>query len=177
MFQVFGSRVNWIDLVCLFLVIRTTYVGYRNGLSVEIFKFLGIVSAVIISMSGYSFIAGLISGFISQSAAEVISFIAIVAVVMFAFSIIRRLLSFLFKLQPINWLERGAGLILGLARGFILVSLVLIILTMTQNEYLNSSIRNESFSGNFFLEVAPKIYMLSTRTFPNFNSGPEALNQ
>jgi uncharacterized membrane protein required for colicin V production len=171
--QDLGSRINWVDILCLILLLRATYIGYRVGLSVEIFKFLGILSALIFSISGYSFIAGYLSGYIPQEVADVASFIAIVLATVFVFSIIRRFLSFLIKLQPIVWLEKGGGLILGLARGVVTISLVLIMLTLTQSIYLNTSIKNESFSGSYFLKAGSEVYTFLTRKFPNLNNDSE----
>lgn len=173
MLQGFLSRINWVDIVCVILIIRITYVGVKSGLSAEIFKFLGVLSAAVLASAKHIYIGGLIGKFISQSFLRVICFSAIVIATMFAFYILRMFLGIFLKLQPVNWLEKAGGFILGLARSIVFVSLVLTILMMVPNNSLKSSIKDKSFSGNYFLQVTPKIYSFAARIFPNLSSESE----
>lgn len=48
---------NWIDVAVAFLFLRIIFVGIKDGFIFEIFKFLGVVTAVFVSLHYYSFLA------------------------------------------------------------------------------------------------------------------------
>ncbi len=41
-----ATQLNWLDIVALIIIIRTTYIGFVKGFSVEIFKFPRIEEAL-----------------------------------------------------------------------------------------------------------------------------------
>ena len=51
------KSINWIDVALAFLFIRMIFIGVKNGFISEFFKFLGVVTAVFVSLHYYSFLA------------------------------------------------------------------------------------------------------------------------
>ena len=51
------KSINWIDAALVLLFIRMIFVGVKNGFISEFFKFLGVVTAVFVSLHFYSLLA------------------------------------------------------------------------------------------------------------------------
>ena len=162
------SGFNWVDLLAAILLIRAIYIGSNVGLSIEIFKFIGILSALIFSIHSSKSLASLATSYISMppAAAEAVSFLVIVFAFVLGFKFIRTFFQVLVKFHFVEWLERYGGLSLGLARGVITTAIILIFLSMLPSDYLKASIDERSFSGRYFLKAGMGIYGLVCRGCP-----------
>ena len=54
-------KLNWVDILVVIIMLRTTYVAFQDGLSHEIFPLIGAFSSLVLSLAYYKKIAFIIS--------------------------------------------------------------------------------------------------------------------
>jgi uncharacterized membrane protein required for colicin V production len=158
----FLKQFNWIDIFILILFLRIAYISLKTGLPAEFFKILGTLSAVYLSLHYYTSFANffaqrLVSKNKPLPILEFFFFIALAFIGYGLFILLRLLLCRCVSAEVIPNLSKWGGLIVGLTRGFLLASLVLFIFFKSQVTYFKKSI-NDSFSGNYIVNVAPATY-------------------
>jgi uncharacterized membrane protein required for colicin V production len=162
------SRLNWIDIVIIILLFRTTYVGFSRGLTKVFFNFVGLIVATCVSIHYYGKLGEFLTNnldFLERSISILISFILLVAGSILAFKIIIFLISKLVQIDFAVFLEKIGGLIIGIVYGLLLSSLLLIILSFSKTEYIQSSL-SRSFSVPFIIKIAPKSYDFILKVLP-----------
>lgn len=156
------TRLNWIDFIVLSVLIRVLYVGGKNGFIVELFKLIGITFTTYVSLHYYV----KFSDFIVQRLPKMqvpmefvhfLVFILLVAVSYSIFVLVRRAFCNLVKMEAAPVLSKWGGVFLGIGRGILTSSLVIIVLLMSIFPYLNASVR-KSYSGRPLFSVAAGTY-------------------
>jgi uncharacterized membrane protein required for colicin V production len=183
----FFNQFNWVDIFVFVILARTVYISLKNGLATEFFKALGVVSAVYLSLHYYTPIAKFICERIGNKnpPLEVIKFITFLSLTSIGYSIffLLRLLMCRFVKAEINpVLNKWTGLVVGVARFFMLASLTLFALFLTPGTYFKKSILT-SYSGKYLVIVAPATYswfwksiMSKFMTAEKFNKSVRELN-
>lgn len=156
-------QINWVDVFVLILLVRGTYIGLRRGFLNEIFRIFGIILALFVSIRYYTKIAQFLTrqAFFSELSLpfnEGLSFICLSLSVLLIFELGRVIARFGMRLEASGSLERIGGLVCGFVRGGILASLVLFALNLFPSEYLRKSIKEDSLSGSYVIEVGPTVY-------------------
>ena len=162
------NQINWIDIVVLIILIRTSYVGLSRGITKDFFSFLAIVVATCLSIHYYEKLAGFLAGhldFLNQKTAILLSFILLVAGSLLILKIFVFLISRLIKIEFASFLEKIGGLIIGIVYGFLLSSLLLIILSFSQTDYIQGSLKR-SYSAPFIIKIAPRTYDAVLKILP-----------
>lgn len=173
------SRMNWVDVISVTIMIRISYVAFKDGLSHEIFPLVGSVGTVLITLYYYEDLAALLSqNLVGVSAAilEFLSFIMLIIIVGFIFKFLRVILN---KVINVTWhpfIERFGGLIAGIVRGAVVVSTILIMLALMPLSYFQYSIRDRSLTGMYFLKVVPVIYGRTCEFLPRPELGKPPLD-
>lgn len=156
------TRLNWIDFIVISILIRVLYVGGKNGFIVELFKLIGITFTAYVSLHYYV----KLSNFIIQRLPNMpvpgelvhfFVFILLVAVSYAIFVFVRRGFCNLVKMEAAPMLSKWGGVFLGVGRGILTSSLVMIVLLMSIFPYLNTSVR-KSYSGRYLFYVAVSTY-------------------
>jgi len=156
------TRLNWIDFIGISILIRVLYVGGKNGFIVELFKLAGIIFTTYVSLHYYV----KLSDFIVQRLPRMqipagflhfLVFILLVAVSYTIFVLVRRAFCNLVKMEAAPMLSKWGGVFLGVGRGILTSSLVMIVLLMSIFPYLNTSVR-KSYSGRPLFGVAVSTY-------------------
>jgi uncharacterized membrane protein required for colicin V production len=158
----FLEQFNWIDIFIFVLFLRIAYIALKSGLPAEFFKILGTLSAVYLSLHYYTSSANFFAerlGFKNQpiETLEFVFFIILASIGYVFFMLLRLLLCRFITAEVTPNLSRWGGLIVGLARGFLLSSLVLFIFFVSCVSYFKKSIDN-SFSGKVIINIAPTTY-------------------
>ena len=150
-----SGRLNWIDIFVIIIIIRTTYIGFMRGFSVEIFKFLGIFTASIISIHYYNLLADFVGATVAfdKDILGVISFMVLWLGSVMAFSFIFNLFTKFIRLEAVSSVNKWGGCALGILRGFFILGLVVITFRLTNTTYLKNSIE-KSFSANTIADIA-----------------------
>lgn len=171
------TRINWIDIFVVIILFRIGYISLRSGLPVEIFKFLGVISAVYLAMHYHLALSGALKGylgFLQNAAPEILDFFTFLFLVIagYLICVFLRIIFYRFiKVDATARLDRWGGFVLGALRGFLLASLILFTFVLSPLTYLKESV-DKSYSGNYLLGISPNIYSsLWNSVFSKFRSG------
>ncbi|MCX5706293.1 MAG: CvpA family protein [Candidatus Omnitrophica bacterium] len=171
------KQFKWLDIFILILVVRVCYVSIKTGFPVEIFKFLGTLSAIYASLHYYT----LTSDFIRQRLPleakmpleflDFVMFLLLAAAAYFIFFLLRTTFYRLIKIEAVSTLNKWGGLVLGIARSVLLAGLVIFLLSISSVDYLKNSVKH-SYLGVRFFKVAPATYSwLWNSLISKFSSG------
>jgi len=163
------THTNWVDVLVLIIVLRTSYVAFQEGLSHEIFPLIGNLVIVVASLHYYAKLGSFFSENLVKmppSIADFLSFLILVIGIGLLFRVIKVLLDMIIKVEWHPLLERLGGMVFGVARAFIAASLVLMILALVPLPYLQRSIRDRSLTGPYVLGVGPYIYEKAYAALP-----------
>jgi uncharacterized membrane protein required for colicin V production len=153
------TKINWVDILAVIIVVRISYVALQDGLSHEIFPLVGTVATACISARYYNDLAVFVQGITGVPVRSLESFIFIILVL--GIGLIFKLTKFLVDiLLKVTWhplVEKAGGLIFGLLRASVVVSIVLMAMSLTPFSYLQYSIKERSLSGPYLLKVVPEI--------------------
>jgi len=156
------SQINWVDIAVISLFIRILYVAAKNGFIIELFKLIGVVVTIYISLHYYSALAGLLikrTGVQQYPVVFVEYFIFLLLVLgTYGFFILLRTLFFNFvKMEAIPALSKWGGFVLGFFRAFLASSLVVCVLALSTIPYFSGSAA-KSYWGESLYNTAVSTY-------------------
>lgn len=162
------QRINWVDVFAVILLIRTSYIGARMGLSTELFKLIGILAGLYFGMRFYQDLGSLIISRITlpPELSDGLSFLILIFASIISLKYVGIILSKIVKLTFAEKVDQWGGFIFGLARGAILVSLIFMFFGIIGIDYFIKSIEERSLTGPYFQRVAPVVYEGITKTLP-----------
>jgi len=166
------ARLNWIDVIVIIVLLRTSYVAFQDGLSHEIFPLIGAVSALILALHYYNTLALVVTRNILQvnsAVAVFFSFLALVIIIGIIFRLLRGVADTIVKVSWHPVLEKFGGLVVGVMRASVVASTILIILALLPLPYIQWSIRDKSVTGMYFLRIGPEIYTKTAGLLPGGN--------
>lgn len=167
------SRINWVDILVLILMIRMSYVAFSQGLSHEIFPFFGIIIVVIFTFHYYTKLGEALS-MGTNMVPEIANFIAFLLLVTVLGFLVKLLKSILDKIIKVEWhpvIEKFGGIFVGVIRAYIITSLILTVLALMPLSYLQWSIRERSLTGRYILMAGPEIYSRVSAFLPTMKLG------
>ena len=174
------EEFNWVDLFFVILLIRICYVASKYGFSVELFKFLGTLSGVYLSLHYYLIFSDYLVKRIGLKNVSIeyltfSSFVALAILGYLIFVLLRKVFSRFIHMEAVSGLEKWGSLILGIARSFLLISLIIFIFLIAPGGYFRNSVNNSCSSRRLF-KIAPATYtclwnniMSKFRTQEKFN--------
>jgi len=115
------------DIVALSVIGLTVALGLWKGLAVQVFGLAGLILGYILSVKYYLSAARLLPD-ISQGTARIAGFLAIFIACIIAAYILGRLLGKLLKIAGLGWANRLFGGVLGLLKGTLIVSVIMVVL-------------------------------------------------
>ena len=115
------------DIVALSIIGLTVALGLWKGLAVQVFGLAGLILGYILSVKYYLSAAKLLPD-ISQWTARIAGFLGIFIVCIIAAFILGRLLGKLLKIAGLGWANRLFGGVLGLLKGTLIVSVIMVVL-------------------------------------------------
>ena len=130
------KSINWIDAFLVLLFIRMIFVGVKNGFISELFKFLGTVTAVFVSLHYYSFLAAWVAlkTKISWDFWDLVIFAGLWFGVSFLFKFVRDGILFLFKIETNHQgFDKYAAGVLACGRGILVCSLSIFLILLISN--------------------------------------------
>jgi uncharacterized membrane protein required for colicin V production len=166
------KQFNWLDILIIIILFRIGYIATKIGIPVEFFKFLATIVALYLSLHYYTNL----SDWLVQRVPNFLSFLFLAIVGYLILVPPRMVFSRFIKMEATPNLNKWGGLVLGIARGFLLVSLVTFTLVISGSGYLKKSVTNSYLARRVF-NVAPKTYAwLWKAIVSKFMSG-EKLNE
>ncbi len=161
----FFQRINWVDILVIILLIRTSYIGAHAGLSIEIFKIIGILVGLYLSIKYYSIIGALLTSKVAlpPNVSESAAFLILILLSVLTLKLVELGLTMVVKLSFADKLNKWGGFIVGLVRGLVILSLIFMFFTLTQVDYLVKSVNEGSLSGPYIQKIAPFFYQIVSR--------------
>lgn len=140
------SQFNFLDVIIVIILLRICYVAFQMGLAVEFFKLSGVILATYLSLHYYTGLSDIIQRrFIPKEMPlefmDLLVFIILAAGGYLLFVVLRNSFYRFMKLEASPKISQFGGLILGLARLFFTVGLLIYILMISNVKYLNESVK------------------------------------
>jgi len=161
--------MNWFDGLVLIILFRTSYVGFRRGLSMELFRFLGLVVsgfAAFYYFKPFGNIITLNTG-VSQAVAEAIAFLVVLICGILIFRLLGTASRKIMQLAFAANIDAAGGLICGVLKGVIIASFAVVLMQQVPSEYISDSIELRSFTGPYLSKIATGVYELINRMRPD----------
>jgi membrane protein required for colicin V production len=171
--------MNWFDIVVGLFMVLFLVAGIRRGFIREVTGLVGLVLAFILGIIGTPIWADLIVEELHfpRSVAIVISFILIFVLVFLLFRAGGGLLFKVVHLTPLGWVDRVAGGGIGLLKGGLIASLILLLLGIFPLPQVLSNSLDSSASASPLRSLAPAVYNLLQVVFPQMKSLGEVVGQ
>jgi len=156
------KQFNWIDIFVAIILLRIGYNALKRGISIEFFKLLGTIAAIYLSLHYYTIFSDAIRGRITTEENALgflspITFITLAILGYFLFAILRSIFYRFIKMEAAPRLNKWGGLLLGLVRGILFLSLIIFMMVITRIDYLQR-ITHQSYFGKGLFKVAPATY-------------------
>jgi uncharacterized membrane protein required for colicin V production len=155
------SKMNWVDVLVIILMIRISYVAFMDGLSHEIFPFLGTLAVFVLSLHYYMGLGNIMSANLGSMPVEIsncLSFIILIVVLGFIVKFLKVVLDKIVKVQWHPVIEKFGGLFVGILKAYIITAMVLTVLVLIPLSYLRWSVRDRSLTGRYVLMAGPEAY-------------------
>ena len=169
---------NWVDLIIVTIVLRTSYIGLSRGIFSELLDLIGLVSITALTVN-YGEVIG--QSLRSQLALDptIVTFavfwgffLSLVLVVRVVF---RRLTAIIGKWEPIHWMIRWMSLAIGATRGVWWAGFLLVALTSSGVAYVQESGETRSLLGSRMIGVSRQTLERVADYFPGASQRSEAL--
>lgn len=148
-----------IDFLLILLVIRCVYIGIRQGLFAEMFKFLGAFAATVITLHYYTTLAQPIAQRfnISLTKTEVVTFVVLWTGVLVFFWILKETCLFLYKKDDQIKFEVSLAAILAVWRAYLLGGMFILLLFISESPSLIQQARSANLYP-YFQQNSSRIY-------------------
>lgn len=163
------TKINWVDVLVAILMLRISYVAFRDGLSHEIFPFIGSVLIMVLAMHYYTIFGDFMSRNMMNMPVELANFLSFLVLVIVLGFLVRLLRVMLDKIVKVQWhpiMEKFGGLAVGIMKAYIITSIVLMTLSLMPLSYLQRSIKDGSLTGKYILRAGPEIHDRVGRFLP-----------
>jgi len=147
--------MNWFDIFIAIILLRTSYIGFKNGLSTEIYK---VTSLGISSLTAFYFYKKLVLfinqwsvAFVDDSVINIISFLFILLICMLLFKFIFAFIQKAMQLSFAKNFNSILGMIFGICRGAVILCMIFMLFSWSAIDYIKVSIREKSFSGQYII--------------------------
>lgn len=149
------KQINWVDIFVALLILRILYISAKTGVVVEVFKLIGIIVTIYISLHYYTTFSDYLINRVpvkqlSLKFLDFVTFVSLVFLTYALFVLIRNLFCHFIKMEAEPALSKWGGFILGIFRGVLAASLIISILSISSINYLNDSARKSYFGGRLF---------------------------
>ena len=162
------ARVNWVDVIVIIIILRSTYVGSQRGLLGEFFHIFWIFIAIIFSTHLYFPISQFLNKylFIAVNISDLISFLFVAGVIYLIFRFAGKFLQKTVKIEVFPNLNRIGGSILGLVKGLALTMIITLVMLLIPIRYVYYSVHTKSLTGPFFIKAGTTVYRKCAEIVP-----------
>lgn len=163
------TKINWVDILVIIIVLRSTYVAFQDGLSHEIIPLVGAFLSLAISLKYSRDIAFIVHQNMVLIPVGIFNsaiFLGIFICVIFVFRLIKVIFDLIVKLAWHPAIEKSGGLIVGFVKSSLFASAILITLVLLPASYLRWSINERSLTGKYFVRIGAEIYLKTSGFLP-----------
>jgi uncharacterized membrane protein required for colicin V production len=157
------KQMNWLDFLVIILLFRMSYASTKSGFFVALFNLLGAVLACYIALHYYARLGDFCGTYIPTPPnvpLEIWDLIAFSALGMLGYAvliILREAFSRFIKAEAVSLLNKWGASILGVARGLLLISLMIFFLSIPVIDYFTDSVKKSFFSKDL-IKVSTSTY-------------------
>jgi uncharacterized membrane protein required for colicin V production len=172
MFLDWVSKVNWVDVLFLIIILRSIYVGSRKGFFTELFNIMGVGVAIVLSIHFYSSGAGLLLKYLSipLNISNLAAFIAIAFCVYMLFQIVEAIIKKIVKVEIFpnfnKTIDKIGGPIIGFCKGIAISIFIFLVLLLIPIGYVVNSTKVNSLSGKLFSRASAALYVKTISVIP-----------
>jgi len=170
------AKANWVDLLVVIIMLRTIYISFQDGLSHNIFPLFGSILKLVLALYFYDMLGSALHSVLAivpVSLCNLAGFFAVIIISGLALKFIKVIVDTIIKVTWHPLIEKFGGMLVGVARGAVASSMVLILLVLVPLSYIQWSVKDKSLCGGFFLRIGPAIY----RAIPGIRTGYEKIVQ
>lgn len=156
-------QINWVDILVICLLLRTLYVSTTKGFAVELFKLIGIISSIYVSLHYFIIVSDFLMRRVGPKERmplqfmDFLVFVLLLIAVYLIFALVRNVACHFFKAEVAPALSKWGALILGLARGILTVGLLVFMLAISTIPYFKTSAK-KSYSGQRLFNIVVSTY-------------------
>jgi len=162
--------MNWFDIIAIIILIRTGYIGLKNGLSIEVYKFAAFCISGFAALYSYKRLTGILNQYyniiINTAQLNAVIFLIILLAGILIFRFIFIFVREAIKLSFAKNFDVSSGIVLGLIRGILIVCIIFTILTWVSNDHIRESIQKRSFSGPYIVNLAHQFNSALVKLLP-----------
>jgi uncharacterized membrane protein required for colicin V production len=156
------KQFNWVDISIIILVLRICFTSYETGLPVTLFKLLGTLAALYLSMHYYTWLSDQLmrlpfARVFPLTFMDFVCFLVLMVLGYGIFIFLRIMVHRFLKMEAVPVLNKWGGLVLGIIRAVLVAGLFIFSLRISTAGYLMRS-AVKSYSGTYLLHVAPSVY-------------------
>ena len=140
---------NWVDLIIVTILLRTSYNGFGRGLLTELLSLAGAVSVTVLAINYSNLVTQWVKPWVwfDVTVAGFVVFLGLFLILIFGVHLIIRRLTEVIKWERLHWAIQGLGLMLGGLRGLWWSGVILAVLTSSGVAYLQESVEKRSVLG------------------------------
>ncbi len=116
--------MHWLDIVLLAILLFSAFQGLRRGLINTVLSIIGVIAGIILAGRFYDDVSAWF-GFADNAVFNLVSFLAIIGLVMLAAAIIAKMLKLAVSVVLLGWIDHLGGAVFGLLFGGLLLGAVL----------------------------------------------------
>lgn len=165
----FSTRLGFIDIGLVLMVLVGLLWGYRKGFSVFFNRFIQMVVMIIITLEYFDATVGLFS--IESSILKFLARITFFLLIAFtAYFFTRMIMQAAAKILTINFAElidKLGGAIFGASFFVLLISFFSYFLLLFPGEFMKTSYEKYNLSGSFLLKLCPDVHQLIRPVIPD----------
>ena len=162
----FLRNINWVDVIVVFVFLRTIFYSVKSGFVAEGWRFIGTMVAIFFSFHCYAYWAQVLFTRFKLPILkwEFLLFTAFWAIVSFLFWLTAIGVNILFKLEVNHHvIDKYAAGFLGAARGILVCSLTVFAVLLLQNDFFHCQALT-SYGYQLLAKAAPNTYLLEFKS-------------
>ena len=125
------AAINWIDISIMIIILLNMIIGIRRGIIRGIINLIGVITAIFLAIFWFKEVGEYISSH-SQISGEIANILGF-AIIFLGVYLIARIIEIFFKkilsLLFVSWIDGLGGALFGLAKGSLIVGILLVIIT------------------------------------------------
>jgi membrane protein required for colicin V production len=152
--------MNWLDFVIILILAGGLASGFKNGFVGELASLAGLVLGIWGAIKFSWWTADLLEGFgLKFSIMPIISFIVTFLIITIIMQIIAGIISKLLEVISLNWINKIAGIVAGIFKAAIFVSVILLVLDAISERHpiIPETTRNNSILYEPVSEIVPTL--------------------
>ncbi|TSA37650.1 MAG: CvpA family protein [Porphyromonadaceae bacterium] len=152
--------MNWLDIIIILILAGGLVSGYKNGFVGEVASLAGLVLGIWGAIKFSWWTADLLERFgLTFSLMPIISFIVTFLIITIIMQIIAGIISKLLEAISLNWINKIAGIIAGVFKAAIFVSVILLVLEAVSERHpiIPETIRSKSLLYEPVSEIVPTL--------------------